>query len=372
VNRRLLPNLRPGSTNWAQLQADFRWNIPQTFNIAERCCDSWAARDPNRIAITHLGSKDQTTFTYGQLKRASDGLAASLRARGVTQGDRVAVFIPQAPEVLITHLAAYKLGAIALPLFSLFGADALEYRLRDSGARAIVTDCANLDKVVELARNLPELSLVYCIDSAPDPVLDFWSEVETSHQFSPVQTFAEDPACLIYTSGTTGDPKGVLHAHRFLLGHLPAIETLYDGFNGPGAVGWTPADWAWIGGLMDLAMPCLYYGVPLISARMRKFDPDAAFSLLAKERVTAAFLPPTALKLMRQTKSPSLDLSLRAVFSGGESLGAELLHWGSENLGAPINEGYGQTECNLVLGTSANVMEVRPEQTRANEREVCR
>ncbi|KMW56397.1 Acetyl-coenzyme A synthetase [Candidatus Rhodobacter oscarellae] len=341
------------------MRAGFSWDIPAAYNIAERCCDSWAARQPDRVAIVDLSGGARAEWTYGQLKRASDGLAASLRARGVRQGDRVAVLLPQSPEVLITHLAAHKLGAIILPLFTLFGADALAYRLADSGAAAVVTDAANLDKLMALRPELPSLSEVYCTDAAAEPVRAFWDEIEAAQGLTPARTGAEDPACLIYTSGTTGDPKGVLHAQRFLIGHLPAIEALYGGFAGPGAVGWTPADWAWIGGLMDLAMPCLYYGVPLVSHRMRKFDPEAAYDLMRREAVSAAFLPPTALKLMRQAPAPK-GLALEAVFSGGESLGADLLGWGTEVLGAPINEGYGQTECNLVLATSAGSMPVRP------------
>jgi len=356
VDRRVLGQLG----DWAAMRAGFRWDIPEFYNIAERCCDSWAAFAPDRVAIIHVDEAGgRREWTYAALKRASDGLAASMRARGVGPGDRVAVLLAQCPEVLISHMAAYKLGAVVLPLFVLFGPDALAYRLRDSGARVVVTDGGNLDKVMGLRADLPELHEVYCIDGGAPLVRGFWDEVEISPEFQPVATRAEDPACLIYTSGTTGDPKGVLHAHRFLIGHLPAVEAYYEGFAQPGDVGWTPADWAWIGGLMDMAMPCLYYGVPLVSHRMRKFDPEAAYALMAQERATCLFLPPTALKMMRQAPVPK-GLAVRAVLCGGESLGADLLEWGVTALGAPINEGYGQTECNLVLGSCAGSMPVRP------------
>lgn len=342
------------------MRAGFRWDIPARFNIAERCCDSWALAEPDRLAVRHVRADGaRVDWTFGQLKRASDGLAASLRARGVVRGDRVAVLLAQCPEVLITHMAAYKLGAVALPMFTLFGSDALAYRLSDSGARALVTDAANLDKVLDLQPDLPELREIYCLEPAAAPVWSFWEEVETSHDFVAVETLAEDPAFLIYTSGTTGAPKGVLHAHRALIGHLPSIEAHHEGFPMTADVGWTPADWAWIGGLMDMAMPCLYYGVPQISHRMRKFDPDQAFRLIADEAARCLFLPPTALKLMRQARVPD-DLNVRSVGSGGEALGADLLEWGREKLRAPINEIYGQTECNLVLASCAGSMPVRP------------
>ena len=342
------------------MRAGFRWDLPQHFNIAEQCCDSWARAAPDKTAIVHIdGDGARKVWTYRQLKRASDGLAASLKARGVGFGDRVAVLLAQCPEALITHMAAYKLGAVVLPLFTLFGPDALAYRLADSGARAVVTDAANLQKVLELRPDLPELREVYCIDGAAASVHGFWDEVEASPNFNPVATLADDPACLIYTSGTTGEPKGVLHAHRFLIGHLPAMEAVHEGFPVAGDVGWTPADWAWIGGLMDMAMPCLYYGVPLISHRMRKFDPDAAWRLIAAEGVRNLFLPPTALKLMRQAAVP-VDVDIRSVGTGGEALGADLLDWARGALRAPVNELYGQTECNLVLASCAGSMAVRP------------
>ncbi len=348
--------------NWDAMRRDFRWSIPERLNIAERCCDSWAGTDPRRVAILHVGDDGSLRpWDYGRLRQAADGLAASLAARGVRKGDRVAVLLPQCPEVMIAHFAAMKLGAIVLPLFTLFGEDALRFRLADSGARALVTDGANIDKVMALAADLPELEVVYSTGPrARAPVLSFWMEISRARgPWKTLATLADDPAVLIYTSGTTGPPKGVVHAHRFLLGHLPSVECHHEGFPQPADIGWTPADWAWIGGLMDLAMPCLYFGVPLVSHRMRKFDPDAAFELVRTHRVRNLFLPPTALKLMRAARVPD-DLSIRSISSGGESLGADLLAWGQDVLGAPINEIYGQTECNLVLASCAGSMEVRP------------
>ena len=343
------------------MRAGFRWNVPARFNMGAACCDDWAAHDPDRVAVVHLTEDGaRQVWTYAMLKAASDGLAASFRARGIGRGDRVAVLLAQAPEVLVAHLAAYKLGAVALPLFVLFGSDALAYRLRDSGAKAVVTDRASLDKVMALRGDLPELRQVYSVDGGPDPVRDLGAEIAAARPgFVPVDTGADDPAVMIYTSGTTGDPKGVLHAHRFLLGHLPSMEANHEGFPQRDDIGWTPADWAWIGGLMDMAMPCLYYGRPQVSHRMRKFDPDRAYRLIRTEGLTTLFLPPTALKLMRAASVPG-GLRVRSVSSGGEALGAELLDWGRAALGAPINELYGQTECNLVMASCHGSMPVRP------------
>jgi len=357
TGRPLLRRPASGKADWGRLRDGFAWDIPDTLNIAHLCCDAWAAVDPDRVAVTHLGADGgRSVWTYGDLKRASDRLAAALEARGVMRGDRVAVLMAQHPAVLVAHLAAMKLGAVSVPLFTLFGSDALRYRLADCGARALIVETVALDRVISLWPDLPELEVVVTTGVAAAPVLAFDEIVSTpAPGFEPVRTDAEDAACLIYTSGTTGDPKGVLHAHRFLYGHLPCLELSLGWFPQPGDVGWTPADWAWIGGLMDMALPCLFYGVPLISHRFAKFEPDAALRLIAREGVTTAFIPPTALRLMRQATVPA-DLTLRAIASGGEALGGDMLDWGRRALGCPINEFYGQTECNLVVASVDRAM----------------
>ncbi|ABD56202.1 AMP-binding protein [Jannaschia sp. CCS1] len=335
------------------MRAGFAWDIPSRLNIAEICCDRWTRRDPDRLAVRHVGPPDED-WTYGQLKAASDSLATVLAARGVRRGDRVAILMPQNPRVLVAHLAAFKLGAISLPLFTLFGEDALAYRLTDSGAKAVIVDAAVEDRL----RAVTDAPIVLST-AARSGHMSLDDAMAQPSAMQPVETLADDPAVMIYTSGTTGDPKGVLHAHRFLYGHLPCMELSQGGFPEPGDIGWTPADWAWIGGLMDMAMPCLFYGVPLLSHRFAKFDPDAAFALMAREGVTNSFLPPTALRLMRDTAPPG-DLRLRAIGSGGEALGADLLDWGRDTLGCPINEFYGQTEANLVLAACDGPMTRQP------------
>jgi acetyl-CoA synthetase len=341
-------------SDWDSLRAGFRWNVPEFFNIAEACCDSWAALDPKRLALIHVDAQGaEKRYAYGDLRAASNSLANALRARGLQQGDRCAVLLAQSPEVMISHFACHKLGAISLPLFTLFGPDGLEYRLKDSGARAIVTDRENLPKIIAIRDRLPALEIVYVVNGASEGAHDFWQDIAAaSDQFSKVKTRASDPAVIIYTSGTTGPPKGALHQHGFLLGHQPAVELQHDFFPRPGDVGWTPADWAWIGGLMNIAMSCLFYGAPLVSQRMAKFDPDAAYQLIRRQKIRNLFLPPTALKLMRQAQPPA-DLPIRTIMSGGESLGADMLDWGQSSFGVAINETYGQTECNLCLTSSA-------------------
>lgn len=344
--------------SWEEMRAAFRWQIPEQFNIAIACCDSWAAIAPDQVAVIDLNTG--RNWSYGELKVASDRLANAFRAAGVVRGDRVGVLMPQSAAVVIAHFAAQKLGAVVLPLFTLFGPDALAYRLADSGTKLVVSDGESLEKLKGIRADLPDLAMIFATEGAVAPVRDFWEEIAAaSDQIVPVDTAADDPAVMIYTSGTTGPPKGVLHAHRFLFGHLPSMELTHEGFPQEGDCGWTPADWAWIGGLMDMAMPCLYYGVPLVACRMRKFSAEAAYALIAEQGVRNLFFPPTALKLMRGVPVPE-GVKIRSVSSGGESLGAEMLAWGQDVLRAPINELYGQTECNLSITQAAGFMEVRP------------
>jgi len=345
----------PASRDYDALYRQFRWDLPATYNIGIEVCDRWAALSPDKVALIHVrrdGHRDD--LTYGWLRETSNRLAHALRANGIARGDRVAILLPQGPEVAAIHVAIYKLGAIALPLATVFGIDALRYRLDNAGARALITNAPGLAKLAEIRPGLPDLALVLSIDGASDGALGFADMLaRAASDFTPVATAPDDPAMMIYTSGTTGQPKGALHAHRVLIGHLPGIEMPHDFFPQPGDRFWTPADWAWAGGLLDCLLPSLRYGVPVVAARLDKFDPEEAFALMATAGVRNAFIPPTALRMLRSAGSPRgrYALALRTVGSGGEALGAETYEWGKSALGLVINEFYGQTECNLVLSS---------------------
>ena len=349
--------------DYESLRAGFRWRIPGRYNIGVDACDKWADGS-NRPALIHLKTDGGVArYSFDDLKIMSNRLANAMRARGVQRGDRIGILLPQAPETAVAHLAAYKLGCIAVPLFVLFGEEALEFRLANSGAKALITDAGGLEKVAPLRPRLPELSLIYSTEGPGAGALGFHGELEhASGEFAPEETGPDDPALIIYTSGTTGPPKGALHGHRVLLGHLPGVELPQDFFPQPGDLFWTPADWAWIGGLLDVLLPSLHHGVPVLAHRFAKFDPEEAFAILAQFEVRNAFMPPTALKMMRGVHNPKVrhNYNVRSIGSGGETLGAELLDWGRETFGLTINEFYGQTECNLIVSNCASLMPVKP------------
>ena len=351
--------------NYDDLYKSFKWKIPKSFNMGFEVCDRHAITSPNLTALIFENTNgDITQYSFRALKLLSNKLANLFQAKGLKSGDRVGILLPQSVETGIAHIAAWKAGIISIPLFTLFGPDALQYRLADSGARALITDIENLEKIQLIREKLPDLDLVIVTNAGKSDVtiLDLWTSLDSaSDKFTPLKTRPEDPSFISYTSGTTGPPKGALHAHRTMLGHLPGIEVPHEFFPKKGDLMWTPADWAWIGGLMNCLMAAWYHGVPVLAHRDQKYDPERAIHLMARHQVRNSFMPPTALKLMRQIDKLSKyrDVNLRTVACAGEPMGRELLEWGKETLGITLNEFYGQTECNLVISNCGLLMEAR-------------
>lgn len=351
--------------SYEEIYKNFKWNIPERANIAWYACDRHAVANPDSPALVYQGLDDAvSTFSFGQLKDASSRLGNVLKGLGMNRGDRLGIVLSQRPETGITHLACFKTGIISLPLFVQFGPDGLRHRLADSGARIAVTDLENLDKVEQVARELPDLEYILVIDGGGGDgmVRDYWQLIENaSSDLTILDTAAFDPAVIVYTSGTTGPPKGAVHSHAMTLAHEGAISFTHDFFPQKNDRFWTPADWAWGGGLFDCLLPAWLAGVPVVAHRFRKFDPEAAFRLINRHNIRNAFMPPTALKMMRQIPNPTGNLKpgMRSIASGGEALGEEILAWGEKTFGFTINEFWGQTEANLLTGNCATIMEVK-------------
>lgn len=352
------------AAEYARLYAEFRWEVPLHLNLAQQCCDQFAKAEPRRAAILEVGADGGVeVLTYAGLREASLRLASALAQRGFKAGDRVAIMLPQGKMVPIAHMAVYRLAGIAVPIAAVFGPDSLSYRLRDSGASILITDAAGLAKLASVHEPLPALATVISTDGVDAGVLSFDAMIASgSTAFETVRTMADTPALMIYTSGTTGQPKGALHGHRVLTGHFPGVQMPHEFMPLPGDRLWTPADWAWAGGLLNVVLPGLAFGVPIVARRFDKFDPEDAFALMAAQKVRNIFVPPTALRMLRTVSNPCNRhrLVLRTVASGGEALGEETLAWGQEALGLTINEFYGQTECNLVLSSCAAIGVSRP------------
>jgi acetyl-CoA synthetase len=353
----------PRQLDYSSLCERFTWDLPSDYNIGVDVCDRHAA-DKGKLAIIHdRGDGEAEKWTFWELKRASDRLANALRALGIERSDRVAVLLSQSPQLPTAHIAAYKLGAVVVPLFTLFGGEALRFRLGDSGAKVIVTDLEHFEVVSTLREELDGLQHIILVDGERSGARTFDGLIrDASSVFEPVATRPEDPAIIIYTSGTTGSPKGALHGQGILLGHVPGVSLPHDLAPREGDLFWTPADWAWIGGLFDVLFPALHWGLPVVSHRMLRFEPERAFALMERWGVRNAFFPPTALKMMRAVSDPRgrWELELQTIGCGGEPLGEETFNWAKEELGIVINEFYGQTECNLVLANCNAIMPARP------------
>ncbi|MBL8334319.1 MAG: AMP-binding protein [Rubrivivax sp.] len=340
------------------LHGSFRWQVPSRFNLAQVCCRRWAAEPAaaRRVAVRwETESGDSGSISYAQLQAEADRLSRALRALGVAPGDRVALVLPQRPETAVAYIAVAQLGAVAMPLSMLFGAEALQYRLQDSGATVAIADESSIENLRTARRACPALRTVVAAGAAAGRGDVDWAPLLAAQpaRFEPHDTAADDAALLIYTSGTTGPPKGALVPHRALIGNLTGFVCSQNWFGTePDEVFWSPADWAWTGGLMDALLPTLYFGRTIVAFRGR-FSAERAFDLMQRHRVTHSFLFPTALKaMMKAYPEPRrlYRLHLRAVMSAGESVGDTVFGWCRDHLGVVVNEMFGQTEINYVVG----------------------
>jgi acetyl-CoA synthetase len=358
VSRGLAPD------RYRELYEEFRWQVPPDFNIAAMCCSRWT-EDPDRLAILFEDDAgNASSLSYAELQRDANRLSNLLARLGVARGDRVAIILPQRLETAVAHIACHQLGAVAMPLSILFGPDALSYRLQDSAATVAIVDRAAVAGLAEVRGECTALRQVIAIDcDAGSGCMDWHAEMAASaQQFAPAPTAASDPAILIYTSGTTGAPKGALLPQSALLGNLPGFVASQNWFPQPGDVFWSPADWAWTGGLMDALLPVLYFGMPIVGYRGR-FSAETAFYLMEKYGVTNTFLFPTALKMMMKAMPAPREryqLKLRAIMSAGEAVGDAVVHWAQSALGVTVNEMFGQTEMNYIVGNSAGKWPAKP------------
>jgi acetyl-CoA synthetase len=360
---------------WAALHGGFRWQVPARFNLADACCGRWARQTPQAVAIRTETPQGRPRLTrFAELQDQANRLSHLLRRLGVRRGDRVAVVMPQRVETAVAHIATYQLGAVAMPLSQLFGPEALAYRLQDSGARVAIGDDSTLAALRAVRAECPGLRHLVAVGAARAGEIDWVAALAREQAaFTAARTRADEAAVLIYTSGTTGPPKGALIPHRALIGNLSGFvcsQNLLLGAEGPArgrlgpgglpadAVFWSPADWAWTGGLMDALLPSLYFAMPIV-AWAGRFSPERALALMERHRVTHSFLFPTALKaIMKACPEPARQhrLRLRAIMSAGEAVGDTVFHWCRQALGVTVNEMFGQTEINYIVGNCSQTL----------------
>jgi acetyl-CoA synthetase len=349
---------------YPELYGSFRWQVPERFNIAHACCGQWAAERSRFALYWEDESGASSAWSFWDIQVAANRLSNALAALGVQRGDRVALILPQRPEMAIAYIAIFQMGAIALPLSHLFGPEALEYRMEHSGAKVAIVEPATLPSLWAAKPKLSQLQHVIGVGGARESGVHAYESLlqKAKADFARVDTSAEDPALIIYTSGTTGAPKGALHAQRVIIGNIPGFVHSHDFFPQKGDMFWSPADWAWAGGLFDALLPSWYFGIPVLGYR-GKFDAERAYQLLERYGVRNTFLFPTALKLMmKAVPAPRgrYALNVRSIMSAGESVGVTVIEWAKEQLGVTINEMFGQTEINYVVGNCQAAWPVKP------------
>lgn len=348
--------------DYSEIAAAFRWKIPARYNVARQLCDRHAG-DETRVALFFEAEDGfRASYSFAQLKTLSDRLANALKGIGIGRADRVGILLPQRPETAVIHLAALKLGAIVVPMAPLFGIEAVAHRMNDSGARVLFFSHSDREKILDERQRLPSIERFVTVGGGGRGADDFEALLTGGRlQLEPADTAADDPAFLVYTSGTTGLPKGALHAHRAIPGRLTGLEMAHNFLPRPGDLFWSPADWAWMGGLMDSLLAPWVYGLPVLAVERKGFDPERAFALMRDYRVRNAFLPPTALKMMSAVPDAlrRYGSTLRSVHSGGEALPAPVLEWGKRTLGS-VAEIYGMTEVGFVAGYCPDLVPLRP------------
>lgn len=350
-----------------RLWEEFEWQISEVYNIASTALD----HPEERSALIHTPKKGPPqTLTYGELDRASDSLAQWFRSEGINTGDRIAVCLPQCPEHLIVHFAAYKVGAIMVPISMILGPEAVEYQLSNSGVRLFFIDTTRLAALENSVDDDDTLVPVEVGKFDADGAIDFHNQFgplpTPPKAFETTKTAPDEPALILYTSGTGGHPKGVLQGHQYLLGSLPGFRCAYHIFKESDIMDarfWTPAEWAWAGALFDVVFPTLAMGGTVVS-RVRRdgFDATDALEFIESEQVSHIFLPPTALQRIRDEGDlSSIDLSsLDVVMAGGEKLHPSLFEWSESALEVTTNETYGQTEANMLIGNTQRVFDAKP------------
>ena len=329
--------------------------------IVDRQCGRQGAR-PALIARDYRGRR--TELTFDDLLAGVSRFAGVLDALGIRKGDRVSTVLEPVPELYYSLLGTIRVGAVACPLFSGLGAQAIADRVADSRARAVVTSARHVHKVREALERAPTVEAILVVGDAElaakeRSLTELLSAAEPQRDCEP--TSPQDPLLLHYSSGTTGTPKGVLHVHEAVIAHAATARIVLD--VGAEDTYWCTADPGWVTGTSYGVFGPWANGVTQV-AFVGGFSSQAWYQTIQEERVTVWYTSPTALRmLMRDGASVAAEYdlsSLRHICSVGEPLNPEVIRWGAHVYGLTIHDTWWQTETGCILIANYPFMEVRP------------
>lgn len=354
------------SDQYPVLYSSYQWLVPTQFNIAQACLQRWSGNvmEGRRLAMRHEHDEAQSTdWSYGQIAELSNRLANGLRKMGLQKGDRVAVIMPLRPEAVAASLAVLASGAVLVPLSPQLGSDALSLRVRDAEARIIIADATAAPELTHIMKQCPSLQQLVGLEFQNDDTLSWRTLLaRESSDFLPVATQADDPAILLYTAGTTGMPKGVLHAHRVLIGILPAFVAAQNWYPQPGDLFWSPLAWTTAPGLLHALLAVMYFGRPMVTTRCPA-QGIQALELMRRHRITNTAVLPGDVALMHEAVvngASAEGCTLRAIAVLGETLQPALHEWVVTSLGVLPNALYGLTEAPGIIGNSFQKWPDRP------------
>ena len=330
--------------------------IPADANIYKMTLGNYLSNEHSKkIAISYEDQKGKIIkFTFDEVEKMSHSLASKLSSLGYKFGSYVAIHTGQHPDTAIAHMAICKIGGVAVTLSQLYGPETLKHAMNDCRVEDLITNKKEWEKIKEKKNNnFPFLKHVILRETDENKnEISLLDAYNYKSNFRPNFGSANDPALLTYTSGSTGKPKGILHGHRVLASYKPSINLFFNlSMKEENAVYWSPSDWAWVGGLLDMLFPAWMAGKTIATSEDR-FNAEWAYKFIEKHKVTHTFLAPTAIKRMAQIDNPrdKYVLSLKVICTGGEALASETLEWVENKLGVICNEFYGMTEVNHLVG----------------------
>ncbi|NYT85574.1 acyl-CoA synthetase [Pollutimonas harenae] len=352
---------------YSALYQSYQWFVPSQFNIAQACVHRWAQNplEGRRIAIFHENAQGQReVWTYTRLSDTANQLANGLIKMGIQAGDRIAVLTEQRPEAVAAYTAIFSVGAIVVPLSPGYNTDELAACLQDANIRIAIVDAACASNLLLAQNKYSALSQIIGLDFQHEAIIPWHSLLARQPtSFKPLPTSSGSPALLLYAPDHgVATPKGILLAHRTLIGVLPGFVASQNWFPQAGDVFWSPSGWQSADGLMNALLPTLYFGHAIVST-IGQFTPVLAFEIMERYQVSNAFLTPAALSaLMHDIPQPrsQYKLSLRAMTINGTGLDEDIFQWCQDALDITPNQEFGQAETNQLIGNSHKRWPAKP------------